>query len=35
MVVFADIFEEFYIFAIIIDTFQMSFLAPYNLKTVC
>ena len=30
MVVFTDIFEEFYIFAVIIDPFQTSFLALYR-----
>ena len=28
LVVFADVFEEYYIFAIIMDPFQTSFLAP-------
>ena len=34
-VVFTDIFEEFYIFAVILDPFQTSFLAPYILNTLC
>ena len=29
LVVFADVFEEYYIFAIIMDPFQTSFLAPF------
>ena len=35
LVVFADVFEEYYIFAIIIDPFQTSFLAPCILNTPC
>ena len=35
MVVFADFFEESYIFAVIMDPFQMSILAPYILNTTC
>ena len=32
---FCRIFEEFYNFAVIIDSFQMSFVAPYILNTPC
>ena len=32
---FADGFEEFYIFAVIKDPFQASFLAPCILNTPC
>ena len=34
-VVFADVFEELYIFSIIMDPFHTSFLAPYILNTPC
>ena len=30
-----DVFEEYYIFAIIMDLFQTSFLAPCILNTPC
>ena len=35
LVVFVDVFEEFYIFAFIMDPFQTSFLAPCILNTPC
>ena len=35
LVVFADVFEEYYIFAIIMDPFQTSFLAPCIINTPC
>ena len=33
MVVLSEVFEEFYIFVVIMDPFQTSFLAPYILNT--
>ena len=35
LVVFADVFEEYYIFAIVMDPFQTSCLAPCILNTPC
>ena len=35
LVVFADVFEEFLIFAVIMDLFRTSLLAPYILNSVC
>ena len=32
---FYQLFEELYIFAVIMDPFQTSFLAPYILNTPC
>ena len=32
---FYQLFEELYIFAVIMDPFQTSFLAPYVLRTPC
>ena len=32
---FADVFEDFYIFAVMKDPFQTSFLVPYILNTPC
>ena len=35
LVLFADVFEEFFIFAVIMDPFRTSLLAPYILNIVC
>ena len=35
MVFFADVFEEFYIIAVIMDPIQTSVLAPDSLNTLC
>ena len=35
LVVFADVFEEFFILAVIMDLFRTLLLAPYILNIVC